>query len=128
MCASSKLLRTAWLQLLKQQPNPAWLVAAAADAAHARTSRLWSKATAVLEWLLRNLPEAQLAEHPSTPAGLLAIPHVPLKLAKKLCILGVEVPFKDIVAAARKRVPGEQQLSVLLQSPAYAMPCPSSRA
>jgi hypothetical protein len=82
MCASSKLLHSAWLQLFRQQPNPAWLLAAVADAAQARTPQLQAKATAVVRWLLQNLPEARLAEHPSIPAGLLAIPNVPFLLAK----------------------------------------------
>jgi hypothetical protein len=120
MCASSKLLRAAWLQLLKQQPNPAWLVAAAADAARAKTPYLQAKATSVVRWLLKSLPEAQLAQHPSTPAGLLSIPQMPLKLAKELCSLGVKVPFKEMVAAARKRVAGEQ---LSKQPSAIAGPC-----
>uniref|UniRef100_A0A383WCZ8 Uncharacterized protein n=1 Tax=Tetradesmus obliquus TaxID=3088 RepID=A0A383WCZ8_TETOB len=106
MCASSKLLRSAWLQLLGQQPNPTWLVAAVADAAHARTTKLEARATAVVRWLLHSLPEARLAEHPSIPAGLLAIPRMPKHLAQELCRLGVKVPYKGIVAAARHRVPG----------------------
>uniref|UniRef100_A0A383WCZ2 Uncharacterized protein n=1 Tax=Tetradesmus obliquus TaxID=3088 RepID=A0A383WCZ2_TETOB len=106
MCASSKLLRSAWLQLLRQQPDPAWLLAAVADAANARTPKLQAKATAVVRWLLHSLPEARLAEHPSVPAGLLAIPSVPCQLAETLCKLGVKVPYKEIVAAARQRVEG----------------------
>jgi hypothetical protein len=122
MCASSKLMREAWLQLLKQQPNPAWLVAAAADAAHARTSKLRAKATSVVRWLLKSLPEAQLAEHPSTPAGLLTIPDMPLHLAMDLCMLGVRVPLEEVVAAARKRVEGEQQsLIFAIAGPCYAI-------
>jgi hypothetical protein len=124
LSASSKLLRAAWLQLLKQQPNPALLVAAAA--AHAATPQLQAKATAVVQWLLKSLPEAKLAEHSSTAAGLLAIPHMPLKLAKDLCISGVKVSYTEIVAAARKRVAGEQHLSLLLKPPAHAMSNPSS--
>jgi hypothetical protein len=125
MCASSKLLREAWLQLLKQQPDPAWLVAAEADAAHDRTSKLRAKATSVVRWLLKSLPEAQLAEHPSTLTGLLTIPDMPLQLAMDLCMLGVKVPYKEIAAAARKRVAGEQQLSVCCNRPCYVTPIQS---
>jgi hypothetical protein len=109
MCASSKVLRSAWLQLLRQQPNPAWLLAAVADAADARTPALQAKATAVVRWLLNTLPGARLAEHPSIPAGLLTIPCMPPQLAKELCELGVRVPYQGIVAAARQCVEGEQR-------------------
>jgi hypothetical protein len=107
MCASSKQLRSSWLQLLKQQPSPAWLVDAAADAAQASTPSLQAKATKVMRWLLRSLPEARLTEQPSALAGLLAIPRMPWKLAVELCGVGVRVPYADVVAAARRRVAGE---------------------
>uniref|UniRef100_A0A383WFI4 Uncharacterized protein n=2 Tax=Tetradesmus obliquus TaxID=3088 RepID=A0A383WFI4_TETOB len=106
MCASSKLLRSAWLQLLRQQPDPAWLLAAVADAAHASSLELQAKATALVHWLLNSLSEARLAEHPSIPAGLLAIPNMPRHLIKELCQLGIKVPYKEIAAAARRRVQG----------------------
>uniref|UniRef100_A0A383WEQ8 Uncharacterized protein n=1 Tax=Tetradesmus obliquus TaxID=3088 RepID=A0A383WEQ8_TETOB len=106
MCASSKLLRSAWLQLLRQQPKPAWLLAAVADAAHAKTLPLRVKANAVMHWLLNSLPEARLAEHPSIPAGLLAIPRMPENVAKEMYKLGIRVPYKNIVAAARLGVEG----------------------
>uniref|UniRef100_A0A383WD07 Uncharacterized protein n=1 Tax=Tetradesmus obliquus TaxID=3088 RepID=A0A383WD07_TETOB len=79
---------------------------AVADAANAKTPKLQAKAIAVVHWLLNSLPEARLAEHPSIPAGLLAIPSVPQHLARELCHLGVKVPYKQIVAAARQRVEG----------------------
>jgi hypothetical protein len=95
------------MQLLKQQPNPAWLLAAVADAARAKTSDLQAKATVVVRWLLNSLPEARLAEHPSVPAGLLTIPRIPEHLALELCKRGVRVPYAQIVAAARSGVEGE---------------------
>uniref|UniRef100_A0A383WDP0 Uncharacterized protein n=1 Tax=Tetradesmus obliquus TaxID=3088 RepID=A0A383WDP0_TETOB len=95
-------------ELLRQQPDPAWLLTAVADAAYARTAQSQRKATAVVRWLLNSLPEARLAEHPSIPAGLLAINRVPQHLARELCKFGVKVPYKEIVAAARRRVEGEQ--------------------
>jgi hypothetical protein len=104
MCASSKLLCSSWLQLLKQQPSPAWLVAAAADAAHASTPYLQAKDTKVMHWLLKRLPEARLAEQPSALAGL---PCMPMTLAVELCGVGVRVPYADVAAAARRRVAGE---------------------
>jgi hypothetical protein len=108
MCASSKLLRSTWLQLLMQQPSPAWLLTAVADAASARTPALQAKATAVVKWLLEEcLPEAALAQHPSVPAGLLSIPNIPQQLAEQLCRNDVQVPYQQIVAAARRCVPGE---------------------
>uniref|UniRef100_A0A383VE74 Uncharacterized protein n=1 Tax=Tetradesmus obliquus TaxID=3088 RepID=A0A383VE74_TETOB len=106
MCASSKVLHSAWMQLLKQQPSPAWLLPAVAEAAQAKTTKLLTKATAVVRWLLSSLPEARLAEHPSIPAGLVAIPHMSRSLAKLLCESGVRVPYSEIVAAARQRVEG----------------------
>jgi hypothetical protein len=127
MCASSKLLHAAWLQLLKEQPSPAWLVAAAADAAHAANSQLQAKSIAVVGWLLKSLPEAQLAEHPSTLAGLLAIPHMPEELAKELCRFGVKVPYKEIVRSSpQAQVSSNSQC--LLQLPAHPMSHPSSCA
>jgi hypothetical protein len=109
MCASSKLLGSAWLQLLKQQPSPSWLVAAAADAAQASTSSLQAKATKVMRWLLKSLPEARLAQQPSALAGLLSIPRMPHSLAFQLCSVevGVRMSYADIAAAARRGVPGE---------------------
>jgi hypothetical protein len=109
MCASSKLLGSAWLQLLKQQPSPSWLVAAAADAAQASTPSLQAKATKVMRWLLKSLPEARLAQQPSALAGLLSIPRMPHSLAFQLCSVevGVRMSYADIAAAARRGVPGE---------------------
>jgi hypothetical protein len=107
MCASSKMLRSAWLQLLQQQPSPTWLLAAVADAASAKTPALLTKAIAVMRWLLTNLAEARLAQHPSIPAGLLTIPRIPLVVAEELCKQGVVVPYKAIAAAARQCVAGE---------------------
>jgi hypothetical protein len=109
MCASSKLLGSAWLQLLKQQPSPTWLVAAAADAVQASTPALQAKATKVMRWLLDRLPEARLAEQPSALAGLLTIPRMPLNLAVELCSqeVGVRLSYADIAAAARRGVAGK---------------------
>jgi hypothetical protein len=106
MCASSKLLRSAWLQLLRQHPSPAWLMTAVADVAGANTPAIQAKATAVLAWLLECLPKGALARHPSVSAGLLTIPSIPQQLAEQLCRYGVEVPYQQIVAAARRRIPG----------------------
>jgi hypothetical protein len=107
MCASSKLLCSTWLQLLRRQPSPAWLLAAAADAAQAQTGELHDKAIDMVNWLLHKLPEAQLAKHPSITAGLLAIPRIPLRLALDLCYSGADIPYTSIIAAARARVEGE---------------------
>jgi hypothetical protein len=107
MCASSKLLRSTWLQLLRQHPSPAWLVTAVADVASAKTPAIQSKATAVVKWLLESLSEAALAQHPGVPAGPLNIPNIPLQLAEQLCKYGVRVPYNQIVAAARRRVAGK---------------------
>jgi hypothetical protein len=107
MCASSKLLHSAWLQLLRQHPSPAWLVTAVADVASAKTPAIQSKATAVMKWLLDSLSEGGLAQHPGVPAGLLTIPNIPLQLAEQLCRYGVRVPYEQIVAAARWRVAGK---------------------
>jgi hypothetical protein len=107
MCASSKLLCSSWVQLLRMQPSPAWLLAAVADAAQAKTPELQRKATAMVTWLLNKLPEAQLARHPSVPAGLLSIPCVPYAVAEKLCSSGVRIPYSSSIAAARARVEGE---------------------
>jgi hypothetical protein len=107
MCASSKLLRSAWLQLLRQHPSPAWLVTAVADVVNAKAPAIQSKATAIMVWLLDSLSEAGLAQHPGVPAGLLTIPNIPLQLAEQLCSYGVRVPYKQIVAAAGRRVAGK---------------------
>jgi hypothetical protein len=124
MCASSKLLRSAWLQLLRQQPSPAWLLTAVADAASARTPALQAKATAVVKWLLEEcLPEAALAQHPSVPVGLLTIPNIPKQLAEQLCRNGVQVPYQQIVAAARRRVPGKAPQSTVPCSAGFAVQC-----
>jgi hypothetical protein len=113
MCASSKLLGSAWLQLLKQQPSPAWLVAAAADAVQASTPPMQAKATKVVRWLLERLPEARLAEQPSALAGLLTIPRMPMSVAVQLCNMkgGVRMSYADIAAAARRGVAGEAKSS-----------------
>jgi hypothetical protein len=114
MCASSKLLRSAWLQLLKQHPSPAWLLTAVADVASAKTNAIQSKATSVVKWLQDSLSEAALAQHSSVPAGLLTIPNIPLQLAEQLCSYGVRVPYKQIVAAARRRVAGKAASSMAI--------------
>jgi hypothetical protein len=114
MCASSKLLRSAWLQLLRQHPSPAWLVTAAADVAGANTPAAQAKATAVVKWLHEEcLPEAALAHHPSVAAGLLTIPNMQQQLAEQLCSYDVQVPYQQIVAAARRRVPGKAASSTV---------------
>jgi hypothetical protein len=107
MCSSSKLLRSAWLHLLKQR-SPDWLLTAIADAATAKKHSHQAKAIALVRWLLEEcVPEAALAQHPSVPAGLLSIPRIPLRLAEQLCNHGVRVPYDQIVAAARRRVAGK---------------------
>jgi hypothetical protein len=108
MCASSKLLRSAWLQLLRQHPSPAWLLTAVADIASAKTPAIQAKAAVLLTWLLEEcLPKRALARHPSVSAGLLTIPNIPQRIAEQLCRHGVEVPYQQIVAAARRRVAGK---------------------
>ncbi|KAF6254475.1 hypothetical protein COO60DRAFT_1665105 [Scenedesmus sp. NREL 46B-D3] len=106
MCASSKLLCSSWMQLLRRQPSPTWLLAAVADAAQAKTPALQKRAAGVVIWLLNRLPSAQLAKHPRIPAGLLAIPCIPIMLAEQLSSSGVCIPYASIVAAARARVEG----------------------
>lgn len=118
MCASSKLLRSAWMQLLRTQPSPHWLLAAAAEAAQAQTPQLQERAVAMVTWLLLKLPEAGLAQHPSVPAGLLAIPRMPLRLAQVLSSSGVRMPYAAIGAAARARVEGEAALLISWTWPA----------
>jgi hypothetical protein len=111
MCSSSKLLRSAWLQLLRQHPSPTWLLTAVADVASARIPVIQAKATALLNWLLECLPKPALAHHPSVPAGLLTIPNIQQQVAEQLCRYGAEVPYDQIVAAARRRVPGKATCS-----------------
>jgi hypothetical protein len=117
------MLRSAWLQLLQQQPSPTWLLAAVADAAYAKTPALQTNAVAVMRWLLTNLAEARLAQHSSIPAGLLTIPHIPLGIAEELCKQGVVVPYKAIVAAARQRVAGEPVRAIM---PSLSVRCASA--
>jgi hypothetical protein len=107
MCASSKLLRSAWMQLLHTQPSPTWLLAAVADAAQAKTPELQERAIAMVSWLLLKLLKAGLAKHPSIPAGLMAIPCIPLRLAEALSMCGVRILYAHIIAAARARMEGE---------------------
>jgi hypothetical protein len=64
------------------------------------------------------LPGAALAHHPSVPAGLLTIPNIQQQLAEQLCRYGVQFSYQEVVAAARRRVPGEANRSTVLWLPA----------
>jgi hypothetical protein len=102
------LCRSIWQDILRQHPSPAWLVAAAADAANPQAyaapapgrqpAVTQTQLVKLVEWLLKACPE--LATAPGVAEQLLAIEGMPHDLARILCRFGVSYCFEQLVAAA----------------------------